>query len=162
MAYDVTVPVTTVRGEVINSLSSGTSPLHPYSLLLTMSIPRTSGITHALKGHLRSLRAQPACLPRAIHSTAGLASAHKDYPFSFLPSNSLDPKAERTKGLTEIRGPYYAPVTKTYLDELLGDWGEYVDGVKFAGGSFSLMPEDRVRALIDTAHKHGERDRNQH
>ena len=32
---------------------------------------------------------------------------------------------------------------------------EYVDGIKFAGGAFSLMPEDRLKALIETAHKHG-------
>ncbi|TFK38872.1 2R-phospho-3-sulfolactate synthase [Crucibulum laeve] len=74
--------------------------------------------------------------------------------FNFLPSNRL-PSKPRTTGLTEIRGPYYAPVTKTYLDELLGDWGEYVDGVKCAGGAFSLMPRERLSALIDTTHKHG-------
>ncbi len=127
-----------------------------------MIIPRTLvlGIGQALKGHLRP---RAVCLPRALHSTASLANgAQKDHPFSFLPANSLEPKSTRTKGLTEIRGPYYAPVTETYLDELLGDWGEYVDGVKFAGGSFSLMPEDRLRALIDTAHKHGEPRQNMH
>lgn len=50
--------------------------------------------------------------------------------FSFLPTNNLPVKLNRKKGLTEIRGPYYAPVTKTYLDELLFDWGDYVDGIK--------------------------------
>lgn len=82
------------------------------------------------------------------------ASQNTSLPFSFLPANSLAPKAGRQAGLTEIRGPYYAPVTKTYLDELLSDWGEYVDGVKFAGGAFSLMPEERLRDLIDVCHKH--------
>ena len=75
-------------------------------------------------------------------------------PFSFLPANSLTDKSDRKTGLTEIRGPYYAPVTKTYLDELLSDWGEYVDGIKFAGGAFSLMPEERLRELIEVCHKH--------
>ena len=74
--------------------------------------------------------------------------------FSFLPSNKL-PGKPRKSGLTEIRGPYYAPVTATYLNELLSDWGEFVDGVKFAGGSFTLMPKDRLSALIEVAHKHG-------
>ncbi|TBU22960.1 coma-domain-containing protein [Dichomitus squalens] len=115
-----------------------------------MVLPRTS-LAHTLKGHLRP---RPLPTPRALHSTARLAN-QKDHPFSFLPANSLEPKASRAKGLTEIRGPYYAPVTNTYLDELLSDWGEYVDGVKFAGGAFSLMPEDRLRGLIETAHKHG-------
>ena len=51
--------------------------------------------------------------------------------FPFLPTNQLPTKPNRKKGITEIRGPYYAPVTRTYLDELLSDWGEYVDGVKY-------------------------------
>jgi phosphosulfolactate synthase (CoM biosynthesis protein A) len=33
--------------------------------------------------------------------------------------------------------------------------GHHVDGVKFAGGSFSLFPEDKLRELIDLAHRHG-------
>lgn len=74
--------------------------------------------------------------------------------FTFLPSNAL-PSKPRVKGLTEIRGPYYYPVTATYLDELLSDWGAYVDGIKFAGGAFSLMPEERLKLLIEVAHKHG-------
>ncbi|CAF1238389.1 unnamed protein product [Adineta steineri] len=74
--------------------------------------------------------------------------------FPYLPTNKLPSKPNRKKGITEIRGPYYFPVTRTYLDELLQDWGEYVDGIKFAGGSFSLMPENRLRDLIDIAHKH--------
>jgi len=84
-----------------------------------------------------------------------LKAAH---PFGFLPSNKLPKKegrGERQKGLTEIRGSYYNPVTYTYLNELLSDWGEFVDGVKFAGGSFTLMPPERLKALIDMVHSHG-------
>ena len=33
--------------------------------------------------------------------------------------------------------------------------GYHVDGVKFAGGSFSLFPEDKLRELIELAHHHG-------
>jgi phosphosulfolactate synthase (CoM biosynthesis protein A) len=96
-----------------------------------------------------------ALVPRRgfASSARALNDIKSKTPFSFLPSNHLPSKPRKT-GLTEIRGPYYAPVTKTYLDELLSDWGEFVDGVKFAGGAFSLMPEDRLRALIETAHKH--------
>ncbi|KAL5508483.1 hypothetical protein ACEPAH_6102 [Sanghuangporus vaninii] len=81
----------------------------------------------------------------------------EDSPFAFLPTNALVPKSgrgERSKGLTEIRGSYYNPVTYTYLDELLSDWGEFVDGVKFAGGSFTLMPPTRLKRLIDMIHSH--------
>jgi phosphosulfolactate synthase (CoM biosynthesis protein A) len=33
--------------------------------------------------------------------------------------------------------------------------GYHVDGLKFAGGSFSLFPEDKLRELLDLAHQHG-------
>ena len=49
-----------------------------------------------------------------------------DSPFAFLPANALVSKTgrgERSKGMTEIRGSYYNPVTYTYLNELLSDWG---------------------------------------
>jgi phosphosulfolactate synthase (CoM biosynthesis protein A) len=32
--------------------------------------------------------------------------------------------------------------------------GDYVDSLKFAGGSFSLMPESAVRNLIELCHRH--------
>src|SRR5216683_3085349 len=92
--------------------------------------------------------------PRCILSTQRNTSV----PFPFIPVNALAVKPDRDKGITDIRGPYYFPVTRTYLDELLFDCGDYVDGIKFAGGSFSLMPEKRLRDLIEVAHKHGARD----
>ncbi|ETN39521.1 uncharacterized protein HMPREF1541_05747 [Cyphellophora europaea CBS 101466] len=33
--------------------------------------------------------------------------------------------------------------------------GYHIDGLKFAGGSFSLMPEASLREMIDLAHQHG-------
>jgi phosphosulfolactate synthase (CoM biosynthesis protein A) len=33
--------------------------------------------------------------------------------------------------------------------------GHHIDGLKFADGSFSLFPEDKLRELIDLAHDHG-------
>ena len=33
--------------------------------------------------------------------------------------------------------------------------GYHVDGVKFAGGSFSLFPEDKLKELIELSHQHG-------
>ncbi|KAK1773791.1 Phosphosulfolactate synthase [Copromyces sp. CBS 386.78] len=33
--------------------------------------------------------------------------------------------------------------------------GHHIDGLKFAGGSFSLFPEAHLRELIDLAHSHG-------
>lgn len=61
----------------------------------------------------------------------------------------------RTQGLTEIRGPYYTPMGRRYLEDILETMGEYVDSLKFAGGSFTLMPRERLREIIELAHKYG-------
>jgi phosphosulfolactate synthase (CoM biosynthesis protein A) len=59
----------------------------------------------------------------------------------------------RTRGITEIRGPYYTPMGKRYLEDILETMGAYVDSLKFAGGSFTLMPEKQLREIIDLAHR---------
>ncbi|MDP2728377.1 MAG: phosphosulfolactate synthase, partial [Dehalococcoidia bacterium] len=58
----------------------------------------------------------------------------------------------RTHGVTEIRGPYYTPMGQRYLQDVLETMGVYVDALKFAGGSFSLMPREAVRQIIDLCH----------
>ena len=73
--------------------------------------------------------------------------------FAFLRLNERPPKP-RTRGVTEIRGPYYTPMGQRYLQDVLETMGTYVDGLKFAGGSFALMPKRVVRELIDLCHAH--------
>jgi phosphosulfolactate synthase (CoM biosynthesis protein A) len=73
--------------------------------------------------------------------------------FGFLHINERGGKPRRT-GVTEIRGPYYTPLGKRALLDILETMGAYVDVLKFAGGSFALMPESAVRELIDTCHSH--------
>jgi phosphosulfolactate synthase (CoM biosynthesis protein A) len=91
-------------------------------------------------------------------STAAAASgspadpAGRERPFPFLRTNTRPPKP-RTRGVTEIRGPYYTPVGPAYLRDLLRTWGGCVDGFKFAGGAFALMPSSAVRELIDLCHE---------
>lgn len=72
--------------------------------------------------------------------------------FSFLRVNERESKP-RTRGLTEIRGPYYTPLGKRYLEDVLETMGEYVDSLKFAGGSFALMPKSVLKEIIDLAHR---------
>lgn len=60
----------------------------------------------------------------------------------------------RTRGITEIRGPYYTPMGRRYLADVLETMGQWVDSLKFAGGSFVLMPRAAVKELIDLAHQH--------
>ncbi|MGE5313724.1 MAG: phosphosulfolactate synthase [Acidobacteriota bacterium] len=76
-----------------------------------------------------------------------------DRAFSFLHTNDR-PAKPRTRGITEIRGPYYTPMGTRYLEDVLETMGAYVDSLKFAGGSFSLMPRQAVKALIETAHRY--------
>jgi phosphosulfolactate synthase (CoM biosynthesis protein A) len=73
--------------------------------------------------------------------------------FAFLPINER-PDKPRQRGITEIRGPYYTPMGRRYLEDILETMGEYVDALKFAGGSFALMPRKAVRDLIELCHKH--------
>ncbi|KGO43228.1 Aldolase-type TIM barrel [Penicillium expansum] len=96
----------------------------------------------------------------------------KQNGFGFARSNPR-PAKPRTKGITEIRGPYYSVMGKRYLadiletyysamSQLLIKWhltisrmGDHVDGLKFAGGAFSLLHEKPLRELVDLAHEHG-------
>jgi len=73
--------------------------------------------------------------------------------FPFIKVNDRQAKP-RSRGVTEIRGPYYTPMGKHYLQDVLQTMGKYVDALKFAGGSFALMPRDAVKELIDLCHAH--------
>jgi len=77
----------------------------------------------------------------------------KERAFSFLKLNDR-PAKPRSRGVTEIRGPYYTPMGKRYLEDILETMGAYVDSLKFAGGSFSLMPREKVKELIDLCHRY--------
>lgn len=80
-------------------------------------------------------------------------SQNTERAFDFLRLNQRQPKP-RTRGVTEIRGPYYTPMGKRYLQDILETMGAYVDILKFAGGSFSLMPAAALREIIDLCHAH--------
>src|SRR5712691_7762592 len=80
-------------------------------------------------------------------------SKQPERSFPFLRVNQRKAKP-RTRGLTEIRGPYYSVVGRRYLEDLFELVGEYVDSLKFAGGSFALMPESAVRNIIELCHHH--------
>jgi len=73
--------------------------------------------------------------------------------FSFLRTNER-PSKPRARRVTEIRGPYYTPMGRHYLEDILETMGEYVDALKFAGGSFSLMPRKVLRDLLEFCHEH--------
>src|SRR5215467_7030934 len=80
-------------------------------------------------------------------------AAEDERAFPFIRMNQRQGKP-RSRGLTEIRGPYYTPMGKRYLEDILETMGSYVDSLKFAGGSFTLMPRERLREIVDLAHRH--------
>jgi phosphosulfolactate synthase (CoM biosynthesis protein A) len=73
--------------------------------------------------------------------------------FQFLRMNQRSNKP-RTHGVTEIRGPYYTAMGSRYLQDILETMGHYVDSLKFAGGSFSLMPRKSLVKLIELCHEY--------
>ena len=73
--------------------------------------------------------------------------------FDFLRTNEREGKP-RSRGITEIRGPYYSVMGKRYLSDVLETMGSYVDSLKFAGGSFTLIPDEALKGIIETAHAH--------
>src|SRR6266480_4373130 len=76
-----------------------------------------------------------------------------DRAFPFIRMNEREGKP-RTRGITELRGPYYTSMSKRYLEDVLETMGEYVDSLKFVGGSFTLMPEKYLKEIIDLAHRY--------
>src|SRR5437899_10147534 len=81
------------------------------------------------------------------------ATSQGERGFQFLRTNPR-PEKPRSRGITEIRGPYYSVVGKRYLQDVLETMGPYVDSLKYAGGSFSLMPRKVVRELNELCHEH--------
>ncbi|HZT81244.1 MAG TPA: phosphosulfolactate synthase [Gemmataceae bacterium] len=73
--------------------------------------------------------------------------------FPFLPLNRR-PDKPRTRGVTEIRGPYYTPMGKRYLEDLLETMGRWIDTLKFAGGSHALFARPVLTEIIELCHTH--------
>jgi phosphosulfolactate synthase (CoM biosynthesis protein A) len=73
--------------------------------------------------------------------------------FDFLRNNPRGAKP-RHAGLTKIRGPYHSAMGPRYLTDVLETMGPYVDSLKFAGGSFTLMPRRLLTEVIELCHRH--------
>lgn len=72
--------------------------------------------------------------------------------FGFLRKNRR-PGKPRQCGLTEIRGTYYSIAGRRYLEDLFELAADSVDSLKYAGGSFILIPPEQVRLLNDLCHR---------
>lgn len=74
--------------------------------------------------------------------------------FEWLQRNDRPLKPRKT-GLTEIRAAYYSNFGLSYFRDILETSGNYVDSIKFAGGSFTFMNPGKIRAINDLAHQYG-------
>lgn len=85
--------------------------------------------------------------------TSSKAWREQERAFTWVKRNDRQGKP-RTKGLTEIRGPYYSVMGPRYLEDVLETAGDYVDSLKFAAGSFSVIPKKSLAQLLDLAHSY--------
>ncbi|KAI0837108.1 synthase [Hypoxylon sp. FL0890] len=119
----------------------------------------------APRSTLRTTTTTPPSRPFTATAAAAVSSSSasssvktliedRDSGFGFVRHNPAPPKP-RTRSVTEIRGPYYTVMGPRYLSDVLETMGPHVDGLKFAGGSFSLFSEAPLRQLIDLAHANG-------
>ncbi|KAJ5946209.1 hypothetical protein N7454_003048 [Penicillium verhagenii] len=121
-----------------------TTPIAACSKKLLNNAPRIMKVANA----------QPKCVSTKQTAQGVTLLQDKQNGFGFTRSNPR-PSKPRSKGVTEIRGPYYSAMGKRYLADVLETMGNHVDGLKFAGGSFSLYEEKPLRELIDMAHDNG-------
>ncbi|XP_042027887.1 protein HEAT-STRESS-ASSOCIATED 32-like isoform X4 [Salvia splendens] len=64
------------------------------------------------------------------------------------------PEKPRRYGVTEMRGPHHSLFSQNLLQDVFDSMGQFVDGLKFAGGSHSLIPKSYIKEMTNLAHKH--------
>ncbi len=74
--------------------------------------------------------------------------------FDWLKRNDR-PAKPREIGMTEIRAAYYSNFGYHYFKDILETSGNYVDSIKYAGGSFTFMNPEKIRQINDLAHQYG-------
>ncbi|KAI4296524.1 hypothetical protein L6164_036474 [Bauhinia variegata] len=76
------------------------------------------------------------------------------YRWKSFEENEDRPQKPRRYGVTEMRGPHYHVLSQNVLQDIFESMGDFVDGLKFSGGSDSLMPKSFLKKVIDMAHQH--------
>ncbi|CAN0852526.1 Protein HEAT-STRESS-ASSOCIATED 32, partial [Linum grandiflorum] len=78
------------------------------------------------------------------------------YPWKSFDDDNEDDRPEKPRryGVTEMRGPQYSFLSQHMLQDIFESMGQFVDGLKFSGGSHSLMPKSFLKEVIDMAHRH--------
>lgn len=73
--------------------------------------------------------------------------------FNFIP-RAWRPDKPRKFGLTEIRAPHYWCYGTRHMQDVFDVAGPWIDGIKWAGGSFALLPQEQIKAINKIAHDH--------
>lgn len=76
------------------------------------------------------------------------------YGWKSFSENEDRPEKPRRYGVTEMRGPNYTLLGRDAIQDILESMGQFVDGLKFTGGSHSLMPKAFIKEITDLAHRH--------
>ncbi|XP_059661116.1 protein HEAT-STRESS-ASSOCIATED 32-like [Cornus florida] len=76
------------------------------------------------------------------------------YTWKSFFENEDRPEKPRRFGVTEMRGPHYTLFSQNLIQDIFESMGQFVDGLKFTGGSHSLMQKDFVKDVTNMAHKH--------
>ncbi|XP_078433727.1 aldolase-type TIM barrel family protein [Wolffia australiana] len=65
------------------------------------------------------------------------------------------PEKPRVFGVTEMRGAFYSrsQATRQSLHDTLETMGQFVDGLRFSGGSYTLAPRSSIKEIIRMAHE---------
>lgn len=85
-----------------------------------------------------------------------MASSSSMYYYSWKSFSEDEDRPEKPRrfGVTEMRSPNYSLLSQNRLKDIFASMGEFIDGLKFSGGSHSLMPKTSIKEIIELAHRH--------
>ncbi|KDO75615.1 hypothetical protein CISIN_1g022296mg [Citrus sinensis] len=79
------------------------------------------------------------------------------YYYGWKSFDEYEDRAEKPRrfGVTEMRSPHYTlSSSHNVLEDIFESMGQFVDGLKFSGGSHSLMPKPFIEEVVKRAHQH--------
>lgn len=79
------------------------------------------------------------------------------YYYGWKSFDEDEDRAEKPRrvGVTEMRSPHYTVSSShNVLEDIFESMGQFVDGLKFSGGSHSLMPKSFIEEVVKRAHQH--------
>ncbi|KAK9223674.1 hypothetical protein WN944_012120 [Citrus x changshan-huyou] len=79
------------------------------------------------------------------------------YYYGWKSFDEDEDRAEKPRrfGVTEMRSPHYTlSSSHNVLEDIFESMGQFVDGLKFSGGSHSLMPKPFIEEVVKRAHQH--------